>query len=319
MLGEVAHQEGLGRGAFDFLPTLKFYASRESHGGEVERASLKALPALSRGRRRELAEIVGRSLALFSWLGVADLHWENLVLGADARGRIVFGPPRRGDDPRRPVVCPPRRSCLPDADPEYAVICQHACGVRRVLPYLGKPIAVEDLLAMIGGYRRALALLERHASAIAGVFADLPELDEAPIRVCLRGTGDYVRAGVEPLWPPLLDAEAEQLARGDIPYFYRLYGRRGIHYYGDEALTERKTLPQRATCPKLAPLLSVPRGLRAPSRKKLREEGPFTVLGAFDHPSFSGTHSNGELEVTFGGRALVVGFPDGKSCIRGET
>jgi hypothetical protein len=272
---------------------------------------LKALPALSRGRRRELAEIVGRSLALFSWLGVADLHWENLVLGADARGRIVFGP-LDVEMILADLSLPTETKLLPDADPEYAVICQHACGVRRVLPYLGKPIAVEDLLAMIGGYRRALALLERHTSAIAGVFADLPELEDAPIRVCLRGTGDYVRARVEPLWPPLLDAEAEQLDRGDIPYFFRLYGRRGIHYYGNEALTQRKTLPQKGDVPKLAPLLSLSRDLRAPSRKKLREEGPFALLGAFDHPSFSGTHSNEELEVTFGGRALVVGFPDGE-------
>src|SRR6187455_1144381 len=47
-------------------------------GGEVEQLRLAPLPRLSTARRRELAGIVGRALALFSWLGVADLHWENL-------------------------------------------------------------------------------------------------------------------------------------------------------------------------------------------------------------------------------------------------
>ena len=50
-------------------------------GGEVERVELEPLPTLTRDGRRALAAIVGRSLALWSWLGVSDLHWENLVLG----------------------------------------------------------------------------------------------------------------------------------------------------------------------------------------------------------------------------------------------
>jgi hypothetical protein len=261
---------------------------------------------------------VGRALALFTWLGVSDLHWENLVLGADARGRLVFGP-LDVEMILADLALPTETKLLPDPDPEYAVLCQHASGVRRVLPYLGKPVQPADLLAMIGAYRRTVALLERHAREVADVFASLPALRSTPIRVCLRSTGDYVHAlhpdrypRAEPLWPPLLDAEIEQLERGDIPYFFRLYGRRGIHYFGDEALTEIRTLPLQGDVPQLDPILSVSRGLRSPSRKTLRDEGPFTLLGAFDHPSFSGTHSSPELEVTFGARALVLRFPDGE-------
>jgi hypothetical protein len=313
LLAEAAHADGLGRQAFDFLPSLKFYSTETEPTGEVERVELKALPALSREQRRELAQIAGRSLALFTWLGLSDLHWENLVIGADARGRLVFGP-LDVEMILADLSLPTETKLLPDPDPEYAVLCQHACGVRRVLPYLGKPVAPQDLLAMIAAFRRTLAFLERHSSAIADVFTSLPSLRETPIRVCLRSTGDYVRARSESasLWPPLLDAEAEQLARGDIPYFFRLYGRRGIHYYGDEALTEWKTLPLKGDVPKLDPLLQLARGLRSPSRKKLREEGPFTLLGAFDHPSFSGKVSSDELEVAFGPRALVMSFPDGE-------
>jgi hypothetical protein len=62
-------------GAFEFLPSLRFFASKQAFGGEVERLELSPLGKLSPSERRELARATGRALALFSWLGVADLHW----------------------------------------------------------------------------------------------------------------------------------------------------------------------------------------------------------------------------------------------------
>jgi hypothetical protein len=177
---------------------------------------------------------------------------------------------------------------------------------------LGKPIDPADLLAMAAAYRAMLDFLDRHASAIADVFTRLPDLRETPIRVCLRGTGEYVRQNSEPIWPPLLDAESEQLARGDIPYFFRLYGRPGIHYYGDPTLAERKRIPLRGDVPQLDPILRLSRGLRSRSRKKLREEGLFTLLGAFDHPSMTGRHDDDELSVTFTARTIVLSLPTGE-------
>lgn len=314
VLDEAAEQEGLGRDAFAFLPDLKFFPPNARDGGEVERVALEPLPRLSGERRRALARITGRSLALFSWLGVSDLHWENLVLGVGAGGSVVFAP-LDIEMILADLSLPTETKLLPDADPEYAAICQHACGVRRVLPYLGKPVNAGDLLAMAAAYRTALALLERHARLIADVFARLPGLRETPIRVCLRGTDEYVRARGEPPWPPLLDAEAEQMARGDIPYFFRLYGRAGIHYYADETLRRLKTLPLRGDVPQLDPILRLSpasRALRSPTRKALREEGLFTLLGAFDHPSLTGHHEVDELAVTFRARTLVVKLPTGE-------
>lgn len=310
-LDEASARDGLGPDAFGFLPSLAFFTARGRVGGEVERVSLSPLPSLSEDGRRALAGIVGRSLALFSWLGVADLHWENLVLGVGARDRVIFAP-LDIEMILADLSLPTETKLLPDADPEYAAICRHACGVRRVLPYLGKPIDAADLLAMAGAYRGTLLFLDRHARSIADLFARLPDLCETPIRVCLRGTDEYVRARSEPLWPPLLDAEAEQLARGDIPYFFRLYGRPGIHYYGDRSLKQIKRLPLRGDVPQLDPILKVSRGLRSPSRSKLRDEGLFTVLGAFDHPSFTGAHKGSDLEVTFGARRLVVKLSTGE-------
>jgi hypothetical protein len=311
LLAEAAEREGLGRDAFGFLPELAFFASTERYGGEVERVELAPLPALASDERRSLARIVGRSIALWSWLGVVDLHWENLVLGLDARGRTVFAP-LDIEMILSDLSLPTETKLIPDADPEYAAICRHAAGVRRVLPYLGKPVEAADLLAMAGAYHATLVFLDGQARPIADLLAGLPGLRETPIRVCLRGTDEYVRAHTKALWPPLLGAETEQMARGDIPYFFRLYGRPGIHYFGDRALQQIKTLPLRGDVPQLEPLLPLARGLRSPSRKSLREEGLFALLAAFDHPSLAGPHRSGDLEVTFQARTLVVKLPAGE-------
>jgi hypothetical protein len=311
LLDEQAQRDGCPADAFGFLPTLRFYRSKSGIGGAVEQVRLSPLPELDRSGRRALAVIVGRSLALWSWLGVSDLHWENLVLGVDDQGRMVFGP-LDIEMILADLSLPTETKLLPDADPEYAAICQHACGVRRVLPYLGKPVAAEDVLAMAGAYRATLAFLDRHAAAIADVFSSLPELRTTPIRVCLRGTDEYVRASSEPLWPPLLDAEAEQMARGDIPYFFRFYGRQGIHYYGNETLSELKRLPLRGDVPQLDPVLPLSRGLRAASRKTLGEEGLFMLIAAFDHPALSGRHKSDQLEVAFWARTIAVTLPSGE-------
>lgn len=308
VLDAAAAADPLGEGAFAFLPDLAFSAPRARAGGEVERVVLRPLTKLSREGRTQLARVVGRAIALFTWLGVADLHWENLVLGAGARGRIIFAP-LDVEMILAELSLPTQTKLLPDADPEYADVCRHACGVRRALPYLGKPVAAADVVAMAAAYDRALAFLDRHARALADAVARVPGVREAPIRVLLRGTGEYVRAleaPAAPIWPPLLVAEEEQLARGDIPYFFRLYGRRGIHYFADRALRSIGTLPLRGDVPQLDPMLSLARGLRSRARATLRAEGLFTLLGAFDDAALRGTHADGDFAVTFGARTLTV-------------
>lgn len=303
----------LGEGAFEFLPSLRFKNFDRATGGEVQRIALAPLEK-SQTRRRELACVMGRALALFSFLGLSDLHWENLALGVDAGGRLIFGP-LDVEMILADLALPTETKLLPDADPEYAELCRHAAGARRALAHLGKPIAPADLVAMAAEYARALIGLEAQATELARVFGDLPAFERTPIRVCLRSTGDYLAALERPLSPPLLDAEREQLLRGDIPYFFRLYGRPGIHYYSEPTLQEIRRLPLRGDVPRLEPLLSIERGLRSPKRETLRNEGLMTVLGAFDHPSFSGTHTSGSFSVTFKPRRLVVEFGDGEQIV----
>jgi hypothetical protein len=284
---------------FDFLPTMRF--SRNA----VERIALSRLRSTP-AAKNELATIVGRSLAFWAWMGVADLHWENLVLGVDARGRIVFGP-LDIEMIFADLSLPTQTKLIPDADPEYAELCRQSAGLRLVLPYLGEPISAAHLSSIVAAYRATLELLEGHAQEIADIIGAVPELRTTPIRVLLRSTGDYVRARTEPISPPLLDAEAEQFARGDIPYFFRLVGQPGLRYYRDARLAKQGRVPV-----PLEPLLSFKRGLRSPSRRSLREQGMFTVIGAFDHPSLIGRHGTAELEIELGRRTIKVTLASGE-------
>ena len=309
-LARAAAESELGREAFEFLPRLKFWRWRGQPGGEVERLSLAPLPR-TRATREELAQVLGRALALFSWLGLADLHWENLALGAGPGGRVVFGP-LDIELMLADLALPTETKLLPDADPEYAEICRHAAGARRALPWLGKPIAPADLLRMVLHYRATLELLSRHAPALARAIASVPQLKEAPLRVLLRGTEEYVRTPEHQLWPPLLEAEREQLERGDVPYFFRLYGRAGIHYFTEPSLVRRGRLPLHGDVPQLDPILSLSKHLRSPKREKLLRDGVMAVLAAFDHPSLNGRQQHAGLAVTFGARSLVVRLPNGE-------
>lgn len=294
---------------FSFLPNLKFDGPGSREAGAVERISFAPLPACSPERKRELASIVGRSLAFWSWFGVADLHWENVVLGLDAAGNLILSPVDI-EMVLADLSLPTETKWIPDADPEVAEVCRHAAGVRRVLPYLGKPIEVTELLVMVSAYLHMLVFLDRHARVLAERLMPLTALWDMPIRVCLRGTDEYVLEDSGSLWPPLLAEEKEQLARGDIPYFFRLYDKPGIHWYGNAQLSDIKTLPMEGDVPQLDPLLSLARAFRSKSRKTLREEGLLTVLGAFDHKSFKGTHGHDGVEVTFQKRTLIVKLPD---------
>jgi hypothetical protein len=287
---------------FDFLPDLAFERPEAIDGGSVERIVLEPLPRTV--DRRSLALVAGRAIALHSWLGLADLHWENLVIGA-AGDRIVFAPLDVelifGD-----LGMPTETKLLPDPDPEYAAICRHAAGVRRLLPWLGKPVEGASIAAIARAYRETLVFLDRNAASIAEVFGALPALRTAPIRVMLRSTEEYVTAGERALWPPLLDAERVQISRGDVPYFFRLYGQPGIHWFVDPELRAFETLPLEGDVPQLDRLLRVERALSSKNRAKLRDEGLFTVIGAFDHRGLTGRHEDEDLAITFQRRTLIL-------------
>ena len=277
-------------GAFTFLPDLTFFQPRTlDREGEVEHIDLQPLGKLRAGEKMELAQIVGRSLALWSFFGLSDLHWENLVLGRARDGRIIFCPVDI-ELVLSDLISPTETKLLPERNSVYREILRHAAGVRRVLPHLGKPIAREHLAVMVESYRATFVFLQDHGSAMAKILLSLPQLRTTPIRICLRGTGDYVLARQQPIWPPLLPEEVEQLDRDDIPYFFHLYGRRGIHYFTDPACTRASRVAKSGGSSKTDPVLALSRGLGSANRARLLKNGISAIRRAFDQANPSNVY-----------------------------
>src|SRR3954470_13078845 len=72
LLDQAAERDGWDQDPFGFLPDLAFSSPAAPAGGEVQQVRLSPLPKLGREGRRSLARIVGRALALYSWLGISD-------------------------------------------------------------------------------------------------------------------------------------------------------------------------------------------------------------------------------------------------------
>ena len=132
-------------------------------------------------------------------------------------------------------------------------------------------------------------------------------LRRTPIRVCLRGTADYM-VPPERADPPFRPEELAQLARGDIPYFFHIYGQSGVFAFDS---------PDRARVVRLRqtranPALQVARHLRSPSRASLAAQGLFAVIAAFDHKGLTGGVFQDEgFELRCTRRQLIAGPRDG--------
>ncbi|MEQ1919361.1 MAG: hypothetical protein ABL955_09190, partial [Elusimicrobiota bacterium] len=70
-----------------------------------------------------------------------------------------------------------------------------------------------------------IVTLSGHEREVAAALVAEPEISRWPIRVILRDTAEYgsILAGAAPTEgsPALLPSESAQLARGDVPYYYR--------------------------------------------------------------------------------------------------
>lgn len=291
LLAEAATRDGLGA-LFDFLPDLAFTTPEARDGGQVERVVLEPLrrpspptsAASSRASSAALSPCSGRAQHIQSALGEPR----------DRRRRARAGgvrAPRRRDDPRR--LRPPDRDQAPARPrPRSTRRCastRAACGA--CCPGSASPSTPAT-------WSRWPPRTARCSPSSTATPPRSPPCSPRSPRsrprrsVCACAAPRSTCARAEPLWPPLLAAESEQLARGDIPYFFRLHGARGIHWFADTSLTEVARLPLEGDVPQLDPILPLARALRGKHRKKLRE-GLFTRDGAFDHPEPEGLPRGG--------------------------
>lgn len=203
---------------FELFPTLSFARDAEmDFAGTVERLAWRpAFPALTEALCAQIGAVVG----LTSWFGMGDLHRQNVAFGSLEDGR--------------PVCAPLDIECLlvdHQLPAQSRLIGYHdakgkGCGLaafQERIEEAGRPGIL--VAAVLHGYIGAIVTLSGHEREVAASIVSEPGISRWPIRVILRDTAEYasILAGAAPAEgsPALLPSERAQLARGDVPYYYR--------------------------------------------------------------------------------------------------
>lgn len=174
---------------------------------------------------------IGFTIALFAWMGMSDLHKENIILGLDQNNQFIFTSldiETIYDD----LATLGHSGLVPDQ-----WVPKKVSGIFSLLD-LFENSQVEDscFAAIIYGYLNGLQVLECNRINIEKLLFETIGTSQIPIRVVLRKTKSYVDYlnGIAPplafLVPPF-DEELEQLSRKDIPYFFRFPAEPDVIYF----------------------------------------------------------------------------------------
>jgi hypothetical protein len=179
-------------------------------------------------------------LALIAWLGINDLHNDNIVFGVNLEGRPIFGPiDIEGIFDDYYLLSQAHLLC----SKELSVTDS---GLLKLLNFMVEFPIKNGVAAFCSGYIKGLDfLLENEASLLSGVIQSA-DLAKIPTRVIIRPTREYYsilktlkengNQGLEP-------SEYEQLLRGDIPYYFRPLGSLDIMYFSNPETSITAGLP----------------------------------------------------------------------------
>lgn len=204
------------------FPTLSFHPSDD--GDFSGRVGFLQWSRESPPLDDDLCAHIGAVVGLASWFGMGDLHRQNVAFGTLPDGRPVCSP--------LDIECLLSDHELPS---QSRLIGYHdasgkGCGL------VGFQKAFEDsgrspsaVAAVLHGYAATLSTLTAKEWVIAAALGAERDVLRWPIRVILRDTSRYqsILAGAsasDALKPPLMASESAQLARKDIPYYYREAG-----------------------------------------------------------------------------------------------
>lgn len=96
----------------------------------------------------------------------------------------------------------------------------------------GSDLAPEVLRMILTGYCEAFSMLIENAEALKTLVHELKAtIERVPVRHIMRDTVIYRDWGKQVPAIPFCEAELEQLARGDVPYFFKFVGDRGLYHY----------------------------------------------------------------------------------------
>lgn len=200
------------------LPKLEFEVQSEMYA-LVDELNLKPISTVD----ADFGYQIGCTIGLFAWLGLSDLHVDNIKVGLAENGQFVFcsvDVETILDDLRNLG----HSGLIPDL-----VIPRDVCGLAGILSLFESGLfETESLAAICDGYIHTQFELSKRKSTIEWALCEaLRESSTSlPLRVVLRKTRAYVNYMNNEINPldfeiPVLPGELVQLKRGDVPYFFR--------------------------------------------------------------------------------------------------
>jgi hypothetical protein len=217
---------------FLVAPDLTFEIDRTHLSGKVTRLDLNPIDITQLSERD--AQRAGGVVALCTWLGITDLHRDNIFYGVNKDGQFIFFP--------NDIECIFERICIlsqthliPDSKTPSEFL--EKSGLQLIRSQLTNKSASKTVPALVHGFIKTLTVLEQHSASIIKVLKKMDNAYIAPIRAIPRATRTYFAAlsSIESVFtPPLIKTEIIQLKRGDIPYFFRFMTSEKIYYYISE-------------------------------------------------------------------------------------
>jgi len=206
----------------NYIPDLTFHKT-SWFSGLVERFPIEQLNASTEACNTLNVYEIGSCVGLWCWLGMTDLHRDNIIFGK-IDGKIIFSPIdleaifyniKTLNDTL--IFFPYEEHSLID-------------GICHILPFLKSKAAI---LQFCDGLSKTLNYLSSQKVSFSEIMASY---NRAPCRVILKSTRDYYNLlklgnlSEESLFPE----EKQQLLRGDIPYFFKFVNEEKIYYFNSE-------------------------------------------------------------------------------------
>lgn len=164
---------------------------------------------------------IGAAIALWSWLGINDLHAENVKFGLH-NGTLVFTPIDIEslffeNKTLHDTLLTSKKSDI--RFPDGLSLIEHS--IKRT----------EDLYKMLIGFAKTIRLLNLHQSRFLEIFNDLKQQGHYQ-RVILRSTKDYAQhLNGTKFIQDLVAEENVQITRKDVPYFFKKMATSDILYF----------------------------------------------------------------------------------------
>lgn len=175
--------------------------------------------------------LIGSSLALWSFFGAGDLHWENIIYGRDENNNLVLFPVDL-EVFGREIKLPSHTWLIEDVTIPY-----NYCGFYNFLSSISNKLSP---IYLVDGYINSLKKLNDISSKLCRILSR--ENNRRPFisRLIFRKTMSYQSylnnvSDPKDFQIPLFNEEKLQLDRGDIPYFYKyLNGDPTIYVYNQD-------------------------------------------------------------------------------------